>query len=450
MPSILIVDDEETHARALARFLGRRRHATTVAVSATQARTALAKSRPDLVLLDQRLGETDGIELLREAQASDPELPVIVMTAYGSVDTAVAAMKAGARDYIQKPIDLEQLGLLVERALTEARTQAALERLQRAPFEPGSAASILGTSPAMQPVRDFLERMAQLDGLHAGEYPTVLLLGETGTGKSLVARVLHQRSALARNPFLVFDCTVVPRDLMEAELFGYERGAFTDAKVAKPGLLEVAAGGTLFLDEVGELGLAAQAKLLRVIEDKVVRRLGALGDVAVDVRIIAATNRDLAAEVAAGRFRQDLFYRLTVLTLVLPPLRTRGDDVLVLARHYIELYARKYGRPPRQLSDDAVAALASERWIGNVRELAHVIERGMLMGDSEVLTGSDLLPKTRSSGVEDTTSTRLDEVERQLMRRVLEECGGNVSQAARRLGVSRELLRYRMRKHALR
>jgi DNA-binding NtrC family response regulator len=449
MASILIVDDEETHARALARFLDRRRYGTTVAVSATQARAALAKSRPDLVLLDQRLGEEDGLVLLRESQAADPELPVIVMTAYGSVETAVAAMKAGARDYIQKPIDLEQLALIVERALAEARTRACLDRLQRAPLHHATATPILGTSPAMQPVREFLERMSRLDGLRAGEYPTVLLLGETGTGKTLVARALHQTSALARGPFLVFDCTVVPRDLMEAELFGYERGAFTDAKAAKPGLLEVTTGGTLFLDEIGELGLGAQAKLLRVIEEKVLRRLGALGDVPVDVRIVAATNRDLAEEVAAGRFRHDLFYRLNVLTLTLPPLRARGDDVTLLARHYLEVYARKYGCAAKTLAPDAVAVLLADRWVGNVRELAHTIERATLMTDGDVVEACHLGVETRSAG-EEPAGTRLDEAERHLIRRVLEESDGNVSQAARRLGVSRELLRYRMRKHGLR
>jgi DNA-binding NtrC family response regulator len=383
------------------------------------------------VLLDQRLGEEDGIEILRESRATDPDLPFIVMTAYGSVETAVAAMKAGARDYIQKPIDLEQLALVVERALTEARTQACLERIQHAPLDHANATNVLGTSPAMQPVREFLDRMTRLDGLPAGEFPTVLLLGETGTGKSLVARTLHQSSSLARGPFLVFDCTVVPRELMEAELFGFERGAFTDAKAAKPGLLEVAAGGTLFLDEIGELGPAAQAKLLRVIEDKVVRRLGALTDAPVDVRIVAATNRDLDAEVAAGRFRQDLFYRLNVLTLTLPPLRTRGDDVVLLAQHYLAHYARKYGRPPRTLSPEAIATLLSERWIGNVRELAHVIERSILMTDAEVLEARHVSVETRAA--EEPAVTRLDDAERGLIRRVLEESGGNVSQAARRL-----------------
>jgi two-component system response regulator AtoC len=448
MASILIVDDEETHARAIARFLGRRRYATAVAVSAAQARAALAKGRPDVVLLDQRLGDEDGVALLREAHAVDPDLPFVVMTAYGSVETAVAAMKAGARDYVQKPIDLEQLALVVERALAEARARACLDRLQPAPLDGTKATAILGTSAAMQPVRELVDRLARLDGLPAGEHPTVLLLGETGTGKSLVARVLHQASALARGPFLVFDCTVVPRDLMEAELFGYERGAFTDARAAKPGLLEIAAGGTLLLDEVGELGTSAQAKLLRALDDKVVRRLGALVDTPVDVRIVAATNRDLAAEVAAGRFRPDLFYRLNVLSLTLPPLRERGDDVELLARHYVELYARKYGRPPKTFAPDAVAAMRASRWVGNVRELAHVIERAMLMTDGDTIAAPQL--GLDAGGRDATPITRLDEVERSLIRRVLDECGGNVSRAARRLGVSRELLRYRMRKHGLR
>ncbi len=451
MASILIVDDEETHTRALARFLGRRNYGTVLATSAAEARSALAKGRPDLVLLDQRLGDDDGVTVLREVHAGDPDLPIIIMTAYGSVDTAVAAMKAGARDYIQKPIDLEQLSLLVARALAEARTQACLDRLQRAPVDEPAGATILGVSAPMQPVHELVARMSRLGHLPAGDYPTVLILGETGTGKSLVARALHQGSPLGRAPFLVLDCAVMPRDLMEAELFGYERGAFTDAKAAKPGLLEVAGGGTLFLDEIGELSLAAQAKLLRVLEERVVRRLGALADAPVDVRIIAATNRTLADEVAAGRMRQDLYYRLNVLTLTLPPLRARGDDIELLARHYLEIYARKYGRPPKTLAPDALAALRAERWIGNVRELAHVIERAMLMVDEETIAADDLgldVPMV-AQAMENGPVMRLDEAERQLIRRVLEECGGNVSLAARRLGVSRELLRYRKRKHGL-
>jgi two-component system, NtrC family, response regulator AtoC len=451
MPTVLIVDDEETHSRALARFLGRRGYATTVATSAAEGRNALAVSRPDVVLLDQRLGDDDGVTVLREAHGSDPDLPVIMMTAYGSVDTAVAAMKAGARDYIQKPIDLEQLALVIERALAEARAQACLDRMQRPALGTANGPAVLGTSAAMQPVHGLLARMARLEHLPAGEHPTVLLLGETGTGKSLVARALHQTSPLARAPFLVFDCTVVPRDLMEAELFGFERGAFTDAKAAKPGLVEVAAGGTLFLDEIGELGPAAQAKLLRVLEERVVRRLGALADVTVDVRIVAATNRNLVDEVAAGRLRQDLFYRLNVMTLTLPPLRERTDDIELLAEHYLQVYARKYGHALKTLTPDALAVLQAGRWVGNVRELAHTLERAVLMVDGDVIAAHHLGIDVGGSlpGEEEPATVALDEAERRLIRRVLEESGGNVSLAARRLGVSRELLRYRKRKHGI-
>jgi transcriptional regulator with PAS, ATPase and Fis domain len=303
----------------------------------------------------------------------------------------------------------------------------------------------------MAAVHEFIGRMGQLRGLRAADHPTVLLLGETGTGKSLVARALHDASEIHRGPFLVFDCTVVPRDLMEAELFGYERGAFTDAKAAKPGLLEVAAGGTLFLDEIGELGFAAQAKLLRVIEEKTLRRIGALADTAVDVRILAATNRDLDGEVEAGRFRPDLFYRLNVLALTLPPLRERGDDVECLARHYVDVYARKYGTGPKTLTSDALAALRGARWVGNVRELAHVIERAMLLVAGDAIDAGHLgLLTVADADADDAEPTRLEDAERELIRRTLEASGGNVSEAARRLGVSRELLRYRMRKHGLR
>ncbi|HZR81640.1 MAG TPA: sigma-54 dependent transcriptional regulator [Candidatus Binatia bacterium] len=462
MSSVLVVDDEETHARAVARFLGRRGFAAAVATSGAEARSAIASARPDLVLLDLRLGDDDGMALLREWLASDADLPVVMMTAYGSVDSAVAAMKSGARDYIQKPVDLEELALVIDRALAEARAQACLERMQQGPAVAPGAEDVLGGSAAMEPVRDFLARMAALDGLRAGDYPTILLLGETGTGKSLVARALHRSSRLARRPFLVLDCTALPRDLIEAELFGFERGAFTDAKAAKPGLIEVATGGMLFLDEIGELGPDAQAKLLRVLEEKTMRRVGGLRDITVDVRIVAATNRDPAREVEAGRLRRDLFYRLNVLSLTLPPLRERGDDAVLLARHFVEVYARKYGRPAKALSPDATSALLLDPWIGNVRELAHAIERAMLLVDGDAISAVHLgrgaaavgeVPAPDEApplGALPPAASSLDDVEREMIRQALADENGNVSRAARRLGVSRELLRYRVRKHGLR
>jgi DNA-binding NtrC family response regulator len=453
MPTILIVDDEDIHARALARFLGGRGHACEVATSAPAAREALRVVRPHLVLLDLRLGDTDGLELLAEIKAGDAGLPVIMMTAYGSVETAVRAMKAGALDYVQKPMDLEELELVVSRALGEARARDRLEFLQRREVGRSDELVLLGKSPAMESVRDFIERAARFDGLAAGDHPTVLLLGETGTGKDLVARIIHARSTLAREAFIALDCTALPRNLIEAELFGHERGAFTDAKTAKRGLFEVAAGGTVLLDEIGELDLEAQGKLLRAIEEKRIRRVGGLVDSRVDVRMVAATNRDLARLANEGRFRLDLLYRLKVLTLTLPPLRERGDDIRVLAEHFIGLYARKYDRRPKRLTADAEAALAACTWVGNVRELAHVMERAMLLVEGDTIEAWHLgLESHLPADAADAPATEpgtLDAAERQLMRQALEANGWNVSLAARRLGVTREVLRYRMRKHGL-
>jgi len=448
--TILIVDDEEIHARALGRFLAGRGHTCEVATSAAGALESMRAVRPHLVVLDLRLGDVDGLETLRELKTLDPGLPVIMMTAYGSVETAVRAMKEGALDYVQKPMDLEELELVVARALGEARTRDRLEFLQRREVGRDAELALLGESPAMRPVAEFIERAARFEGLAAGDHPTVLLLGETGTGKDLVARILHARSTLAREAFIALDCTALPRSLIEAELFGYERGAFTDAKAAKRGLFEVAAGGTVFLDEVGELDLEAQGKLLRAIEEKKVRRVGGLADCRVDVRIIAATNRDLAQLANDGRFRRDLLYRLKVLTLVLPPLRERGDDVPLLARHFIGVYARKYDRPPKRLADGAVAALAACPWLGNVRELSHVVERAMLLVESDTIEACHLgLESHLPSGAQDEAPGTLEAVERQLMRQTLETNGWNVSLAARKLGVTREVLRYRMRKYGI-
>ncbi len=456
MSSILIVDDEEIHARALGRFLGGRGHACEVAASHAAALEAMRAARPQLVLLDLRLGDVDGLETLREIKVLDPALPVIMMTAFGSVETAVRAIKAGALDYVQKPMDLEELELVVTRALGEVRARERLEFLQRREMGGPDELVLLGESPAMRPVHDFIDRAARFEGLSAGDHPTVLLLGETGTGKDLVARILHARSTLAREAFIALDCTTLPRNLIESELFGYERGAFTDARTAKRGLFEVAAGGTLFLDEVGELDLEAQGKLLRAIEEKKIRRVGGLADVRTDVRIIAATNRDLQRLANDGRFRLDLLYRLKVLTLTLPPLRERGDDIARLAEHFMTLYARKYDRRAKQLGPDAVAALASFPWIGNVRELAHVVERATLLVEADTLAAWHLgleshLPAVAQDIVPagPPAPGTLEEVERHLMRQALESNGWNVSEAARRLGVSREVLRYRMRKYGI-
>jgi two-component system, NtrC family, response regulator AtoC len=451
---ILIVDDEDIHARALGRFLGARGHTCEVATSAAAAHAALRVVRPHLVLLDLRLGDVDGLMTLREIKELDPALPVIMMTAFGSVETAVGAMKAGALDYVQKPIDLEELELLVTRALGEARTRERLEFLQRREVGRADELTLLGQSPAMRPVHEFIDRAARFEGLAAGDHPTILLLGETGTGKDLAARIIHARSTLAREAFIALDCTVLPRNLIEAELFGYERGAFTDAKAAKRGLFEVATGGTIFLDEVGELDLEVQGKLLRAIEEKKIRRVGGLADCRIEVRVIAATNRDLDRLAADGRFRLDLLYRLNVLTLTLPPLRERGDDIQTLAHHFLTAYARKYDRPAKRLSPGAMAALNASPWIGNVRELAHVLERATLLVEPALIEAWHLgleshLPAGSSEPHDDAQPGALEAAERQLLRQALETNNWNVSLAARKLGVSREVLRYRMRKYGI-
>jgi two-component system response regulator AtoC len=391
---------------------------------------------------------------LRELRELDQQMPVIMMTAYGSVETAVSAMKAGALDYVQKPIDLEELALIVARALGEARTRERLERLQRSEIGWADELVLLGNSPAMQAVNVFIDRSARFENLAAGDYPTVLLLGETGTGKGLVARILHARSALERAAFLALDCTALPQHLIEAELFGYERGAFTDAKAAKPGLLEVADGGSLFLDEIAELSVDAQAKLLRIIEEKQIRRIGGLTDTHVDVRIIAATNRDLGELAAADRFRKDLLYRLNVLAITLPPLRERGDDCQLLATHFLGVYSRKYGGPPKKLSPDTRAAIGADPWIGNVRELAYAMERAVLVCEGDTIEPHHLARDSAviQHGRPDEGAPiggTLDDVERYCIRQALERNSWNVSLAARRLGVSREVLRYRMRKHGI-
>jgi len=457
VPAILIVDDEEIHARAIGRFLDRREHTCTVVTSVEAALAHLSAARPDLVLLDLRLGNEDGIAFLQEIRELDGTLPVVMMTAYGSIESAVSAMKAGAIDYVQKPIDLDQLALIVMRALGEARTRERLERLQRSEIGWKDELRLLGDSPAIRAVHDFIERTARFEGLAAGDHPTILLLGETGAGKGLVARILHARSAVAREAFLALDCAALPQQLIEAELFGYERGAFTDAKTAKRGVVEVAAGGTLFLDEIAELSVDAQAKLLRIIEEKQIRRIGGLADTHVDVRIIAATSRDLPRLAASERFRKDLLYRLNVLTLTLPPLRERGDDAQLLAAHFIGLYTRKYGRRPKKLSRTAAAAIAADPWVGNVRELAHAMERAVLLADDDTIEAHHLSREVGAANVkgpgvageELPTGGTLDEMERFMIVRAIEGSSGNVSVAARRLGVSREVLRYRMHKHGI-
>jgi len=460
MPRLLIVEDEEVLARNLAKAFGGRgidvKHASTVA---TAIKTA-AEEPPDVVLLDLRLPDGSGLEVLDALAASDGDVAVIMMTAYGSVADAVAAMQRGARDYVQKPLDLNEIRLKVERALggrREAR-EIAYYRSRDA-----AAATILGESPAVARLRDLVGRLARATAGPGGPAPTVLLLGDTGSGKGHVARALHADSGRREGPFIEVNCTALPEHLAEAELFGHEKGAFTDAKTGRAGLFETADGGTIFLDEIGHVTPALQSKFLKVIEEKTIRRVGGSAVRRIDVQVIAATSRDLEAAVALGEFREDLFQRLSVAVLRIPPLRERADDAIVLARAFLAESVRRYGTVSRTLSPGAEHAIRAYGWPGNVRELANAMERVVLFCDAERIEAEDLgLAATPSAGgrvsVAPTGDVRIDfpdgglaleAVERALLVAALEKAGGNRSAAARLLGTSRDTLRYRMEKFGL-
>lgn len=459
MAKILIIDDEVILAKSLLRSLTKAGYEGSIATSAEDGLKLVVEERPDLVLLDLKLGGMGGLEALQRIVDFDPSILVIMITAYGSVETAVEAMKMGAVDYLCKPLDLEALKIAMVRALEERRLRQRLSYYQRRDLEEARGLRIIGESPAMKRVLDLVEKIAQLEG-EAGDLPTVLILGETGTGKDLVARAIHGRSCLADQPFVEVNCTTLPKDLLEAELFGYEKGAFTDAKASKAGLVEVADGGTLFLNEIGELPPEAQGKLLKVIEQKRVRRIGDIRERRINVRIVAATNQDLGSAVRERSFRPDLLYRLKVLTIELPPLRERGNDILLLAEHFLNRYVKKYGTGPKHLSPSAFDVLESYRWPGNVRELAHVIERAVLLCEGEeigpALLGLDtglrsprVVLKDLPLGEFPLEGLELKKIERYLIQKALALTRGNVSEAARRLGIGREALRYRMRKHAI-
>ncbi len=460
MAKILIIDDEVVFARSVAHFLTRSGHECWSVSSAEEGFPTIEKERPDLILLDIKLAGMSGLEALRRIVSFDPSAIVIIMTAYSSVESAVAAMKDGAYDYIQKPIDHDELKFTIEKALETSRLRERLSYFQRKEVQQAAHCDIIGTSPRMKEIVELIERIAQLERGPVGDLPTVLLLGETGTGKDLVARAIHHRGSLAGQPFVEVECTSIPKELAEAELFGYEKGAFTGATAAKPGLIEAASGGTLFLDEIGEIGLDLQTKLLKAIERKQIRRLGSVRERKIHVRIIAATNRDLEAAVRGGSFRQDLYYRLKVLTIELPPLRERGEDVVLLANYFLDRLRHKYSLPERRFSEASLDALRRYRWPGNVRELAHVVERALLVCDSEVIAPSALgldissLPLRIGDGalleVEfPQQGIDLRQIERQLIEQALALTGGNVAEAARKLGIGREALRYRIQKHRI-
>jgi two-component system response regulator AtoC len=460
-PRVLVIEDEKILAETIEAFLRRQGIVVRAVPSAEAGLAALPELAPDVALIDLHLPGIDGLAALEAIQRERPETVAILMTAYSSVSTAVAAMKAGAADYLTKPLDLEELWVVIQRAWDGHRVRGELAYLRHRAGHATPVESLLGASATMAEVRQRILQVARAD--RPGDAgPTVLISGETGTGKELVARAVHAAGPRAEGPFVDINCAAIPAALLEGELFGFEKGAYTDARASKPGLFEAADGGTLFLDEIGLLDPALQAKLLRVIEDRAVRRLGALSSRRVDVRILAATNRDLEVAARDGAFRRDLLYRLRVLTLDLPPLRERGDDVRLLAEHFLGEVRDRYGLGEVQLSAAALQALAAYPWPGNVRELAHAVERAALLGPGRTLEpeqlglapAAGLAPATvEPDGLVHVEFARgaidLEQVERAIIEQALAHSGWNRGRAAKLLGLTKETLRYRIEKYGL-
>ncbi|MFQ5697341.1 MAG: sigma-54-dependent transcriptional regulator [Myxococcota bacterium] len=452
MPRILIVDDEQSMQEFLEILLQRDGHETTCCSSAEAAIVALESDDYDLVISDIRMPGMSGLELLDRVRELDSETLVVLITAHGTTESAVGAMKHGAYDYLTKPFSVDEIRMVVAKALEKLTLSCENRTLRRQIRDPGDLPSLVGRSPAMQRV---LELVRQVSDTRTH----ILITGESGTGKEVVARAIHSLSARRAQPFVGVNCGAIPENLLESELFGHAKGAFTGASSAKMGLFEVADGGTLLLDEVGELPLALQVKLLRALQDRAVRRVGGTSDIRVDVRILSATNRDLGADLREGRFREDLYYRLNVIEVALPPLRERPEDLPILARDFVERFAADQSKPIREIAPEAMAALERYAFPGNVRELENLLERAVTLTRSErielsglpdtVLRPSAPLPGSSipDGGVD--LDALLADHERAFLREALERTRGVKKRAAELLGISFRSFRYRLEKLGL-
>jgi two-component system response regulator AtoC len=444
--TVLVVDDEQLIRRAISRRLAGDGYETIEAETGRQA-LERAAGGIDLAILDYRLPDMDGLAILKELKRAHPDVLVILLTAYADVEIAVQAMKLGAYHFANKPFDLDTLSVMVEQALETTRLRREVRQLRANVAEPYSLDRIVGDSPVMREFKTLLERVA------SSPASTVLFTGESGTGKDLAAKVLHYTSARAGRPFVNITCSALPENLLESELFGHERGAFTDARQQKRGLFEQAEGGTVFLDEIGEMPAALQAKLLRFLEEKTFRRVGGSSDIRVDVRVVAATNRTLEEEVRAGRFREDLYYRLNVLPLKLPALRDHLADLPSLIHFYTDLFNREFKKSVRGASPAAIATLTQYGWPGNVRELRNAIELAMLLTNGDLLEPADFPIAAASPGPQQFElppgGLNLEQVERTLVTQALERSGWNQTRAAKLLGLNRDQIHYRIEKFKL-
>ena len=445
--TILIVDDEALIRWSLRERLSAEGYTILEADTGQAALDSLAEG-VDLVLLDYRLPDTDGLTVLRKIKEFDQDVLVILLTAYASVDTAVEAMKQGAYHFANKPFNLDEVAATVERALETTRLRREVRQYRTDAARPYGLQRLIGESAEIRALRSLIGRVA------ASPASTVLLTGESGTGKDLAAKIIHYASARASRPFMNITCSALPEQLLESELFGHERGAFTDARLQKKGLLEMADGGTVFLDEIGEMTAGLQSKLLRFLEEKSFKRVGGSADIHVDVRVIAATNRHLGDEVAAHRFRADLFFRLNVLPIEMPPLRSRPDDIPILVEYFIDGFNRDFRKRVRGATPSAHTVLRTYGWPGNVRELRNVIERAMLLSDGEWLEARDFVLGTGAMSTDDGFSLpaagiNIEELERSLVIQALKRSGGNQTKAGTYLGLNRDQIRYRIEKFGL-
>jgi two-component system, NtrC family, response regulator AtoC len=459
---VLIVDDEPNLRKILSAQLSRDGYDVLTAEDGEEGLAILHEHHIDLVVTDLKMPKVDGMSLLRQALAEDPDLPVVMITAHGTVDTAVEALKIGAFDYLTKPFDKEEVRQIVAKALRTRQLAGA--EASAGQTAPGARFGIIGTSTGILELYALLERVADTP-------TTVLITGESGTGKELVARALHDHSSRKDKPFIKVNCAAIPKELIESELFGYERGAFTGAVSSKPGRFELANGGTLFLDEIGEIPVEMQVKLLRALQESEFERVGGIKTIHVDVRLVAATNRDLKKLIAAGVFREDLYYRLNVVPIRLPALRERAGDIPLLVEHFLRKFNERLKKHVSSVEPDALDVLASYAWPGNIRELENVIERAVLFCDGQKLRAQDLPPEVRGTlattpapvtdadleaalasegGLKEHVKVAMSRLERELVGRALAQTNGNVTHAARLLKISRKGLQLKMKELGLR